>query len=144
MLSRSDFIFTAVSRAMRARPITPSVAAAWTAARLRQTTEHAFSEATSARSRSHSAAAESPDLDGAAGVLGALYSRCSLRTAGETCGCRWCGTRLGSTWAGVRVRRVSGAVLRTRGRGGAYRLCRDADMWGRSGGWYRGLYSGRS
>lgn len=102
MSSRSDFILTAVSRAIRARPITPSVAAAWTAARLRQTTEHALSEATSARRRSHSAADASPGLDGAAGVLGALYSRCNLRTAGETCGCRWCGTRLGSTCADVR------------------------------------------
>lgn len=86
MSSRSDLIFTAVSRAIRARPITPSVAAAWTAARLRQTTEHALSEAISARRRSHSAAEESPVLDDAAGVLDVLYSRCSLRTAGETCG----------------------------------------------------------
>lgn len=86
MSSRSALIFTAASRAMRARPITPSVAAAWTAARLRQTTEHALSEATSARRRSHSAAEESPVLDGVVSVLDVLYSRCSRRTAGETCG----------------------------------------------------------
>ena len=70
-------IFIAWSRASRARPTRPSDAAAWTAARFRQISQHERSEAFSARRRSHSSVGLEFGVE-----HGMVKSRLSLRMAG--------------------------------------------------------------
>ena len=110
------------SRVRRARPTRPRDAAACTAARFRQISQHALREAFSDRSRSHSVIGE------ACGVVDATEkSKQSLRMAGVRWGRKCVGISAGSIVANVR--RLNLWWSAENFMGVAYLSCKELGMW---------------